>query len=329
MSKPDLRIFGNALGWAISAALVVAALGLLLAIQSVGEPTPPTEFSARPEFAQPLSLPIAPQVLLGPTAPQDAAILYRQAVEVFRRHPDAYLIFVKAGRAGDVGQVEPALEVLRRAAALRTPRLFADDPGQIVGYHPDVMLEQLLLLGNSAVRAGLLAGGAGDWRGAVGDFRAALALGTALYEERLTFAELAAGLELIGRSAPSLTTALARGGDAAGAKAARQFDDGRIDYVNEHVWPVENVIGAIDQDPIARNAGDIAYLAQKPMPERMWRVEAILKLGRYRFDAGRAADQRAAPRILAKIAEQDQDPVIRAAAKAAMSLTLENYRTID
>jgi hypothetical protein len=122
---------------------------------------------------------------------------------------------------------------------------------------------------------------------------------------------------------------LQKQGDTAGAAALRQFDESRIDYVVNHVLPLQNVIGAIDQNLIAKNAGDIALLAQKPLPERMWRVEAILKLGRYRFDAARAADQRAVPKILKEIAAGNRDPAIQAAAKAALGLTLDSYRMID
>jgi hypothetical protein len=59
----------------------------------------------------------------------------------------------------------------------------------------------------------------------------------------------------------------------------------------------------------------------------MFRVEAILKIGRYRFDAARKGDQLAAPRVLRRLAD-DPDPVIQAAANAALALTLEQYRTI-
>jgi hypothetical protein len=332
MSKVDLRIFGNTLGWAISAALVVAALGLVSAIDAVGQPTPPTEFSRRSEFSEMLSLPIAPEIFLRSADDQDAAVVYRQALAIYRQHPDVYLIFAKTGRATDLGQIEPALGPLRDGAGLRTPQLFADAPAAIVAYHPDIALEQYSTLGRCAVNAAVLAAERGDYAGAAADCRGAFALGTALYDERLSFAELTAGLDLLARSANGWAAALQKQGDSAGAAALRQFDERRIDYVINHVLPLQNVIGAIDQNLIAQNAGDIAKLAQaspKEVPERMWRVEAILKLGRYRFDAGRAADQRAAPQILKQIAARDHDPVIAAAVRAAQALTLDSYRLID
>jgi hypothetical protein len=81
-----------------------------------------------------------------------------------------------------------------------------------------------------------------------------------------------------------------------------------------------------DAPRIAANAGDVIRFA-KMAKERMFRVEAILKLGRYRFDSARGADQLAAPRILGEL-EKDPDPVIETAAEAALGLTIEQYRMI-
>ena len=61
----------------------------------------------------------------------------------------------------------------------------------------------------------------------------------------------------------------------------------------------------------------------------MWRVEAILALGRVRFFSGisrSAADQRAALAGVKRIAADDPDPIVRAAAEAARDLTAEQYR---
>jgi hypothetical protein len=60
----------------------------------------------------------------------------------------------------------------------------------------------------------------------------------------------------------------------------------------------------------------------------MWRIEAIFSTARYRFNAGRVADQRAAARILREILSNDSDPVIQTACSAGLSLTVEQYRTL-
>jgi hypothetical protein len=62
----------------------------------------------------------------------------------------------------------------------------------------------------------------------------------------------------------------------------------------------------------------------------MWRVEAILALGRMLFydcEGRRIGDQRGASRALTNHLT-DKDPVIRAAAKAALDLTREQMRTL-
>jgi hypothetical protein len=331
-------MFGNSLGWSISGLLVVAMIGLLVGVQSIARPTPATGFSQRAEFSEELKLPISAGTVLGSRSGEagvgsdGAAALYGRAVEVYGGRPDAYLMFAKTGRVGGLADVEPALAILRDAAGLvgeLSPRLFAKEPKSVVGYRADRRFEDLATLGRCAARAGLVQGNAGNWQAAVGDLRAAFALGVMFYNERLTYYELSCGLELMARGTAHLAEAEEKVGDHFAAEAVRQFDAARIRYVNEHVLPVHDVLGAIDQSMIALNAGDVRVLAQRKMPERMWRVEAILKLGRYRFDAGRTADQRMAPRILRRIVQTEGDPVVRAAAEAALGLTIEEYRTIQ
>ena len=90
------------------------------------------------------------------------------------------------------------------------------------------------------------------------------------------------------------------------------------------------VISSIDQNVIRQHTGDIFEIANRSQ-ERMWRVEAILKLGRMKFDVGgnrgRFGDQAGAKRYL-KSRVSDPDPFIKTAAKAAKDLTIEQYRSM-
>jgi hypothetical protein len=97
-------------------------------------------------------------------------------------------------------------------------------------------------------------------------------------------------------------------------------------YDHDVVEPIYEVLTSADPAKIAANAGDIFRFATRSR-ERMFRVEAILKLGRYRFNSARAADQMAAPRFL-RFLGHDADPAVRAAAQAAGGLTVEQYRMI-
>jgi hypothetical protein len=68
------------------------------------------------------------------------------------------------------------------------------------------------------------------------------------------------------------------------------------------------------------------------MQERMWRIESTLKLGRFKFHVGgqqhgRLADQTLAPTRLAAL-QNDPDPYVAAAARAAANLTQAEYNLI-
>ena len=98
------------------------------------------------------------------------------------------------------------------------------------------------------------------------------------------------------------------------------------DYDANHVQPIYQALVSAEQEDIALHAGDIFAFATGSK-ERMFRVEAILALGRLKFDAARGADQQAAPACI-KNASTDPDPVIQAAATAAGDLSVEDYRQI-
>jgi hypothetical protein len=88
------------------------------------------------------------------------------------------------------------------------------------------------------------------------------------------------------------------------------------------------VITSIDQNVIEDNVGNVFLLAQQGK-DHLWKTEAVLKLGRYKFNAGRASDQRAARRLLRAMAKDESlDPVTKAAATSARDLTIEDYRRL-
>jgi hypothetical protein len=64
----------------------------------------------------------------------------------------------------------------------------------------------------------------------------------------------------------------------------------------------------------------------------MWRIEAVLKLGHYKWNAGEpgnAADQRWAKRLAKQLMnDPSEDPLVRAAAKEAFELTKDRYLMI-
>src|SRR5205823_2056467 len=122
--------------------------------------------------------------------------------------------------------------------------------------------------------------------------------------------ECEAGLSLMGKSAVLLASLAEQSGDAARASQLRDFDAARIQYVKERIHPMLRVVRSIDPHVVGAHAGDLFVLARNSR-ERMWRVEAILALGRLRYFAGengRAANQRAAVIVLRELSN-DADPV--------------------
>jgi hypothetical protein len=113
-------------------------------------------------------------------------------------------------------------------------------------------------------------------------------------------------------------------GDEARAQAIAAFDQGRRTYFRDRVLPMESILETVDQATLEAHAGDVLFYARHAV-ERVWRVEAILSLGRYRFNAGKGADQRSAMTTIKELCE-DNDPVIQTAATAARDLTIEQYR---
>ena len=150
-------------------------------------------------------------------------------------------------------------------------------------------------------------------------------LGVKLCEERIRWREFEAGAELV-RDGAYLIHKL----DSARAQAA-SVDGGMKQILQDRCSPRWTVIGSIDQDVIGRTAGDVFYIA-KNSPERLWRIEALLKLGRYKFNAGnygRSGDQRWSKITVRRMAnDASLDPVLRTAAKAANDLTLPQFNMI-
>jgi hypothetical protein len=329
-------MWGNRLGWTISAVILLAYIaGFGWLVRGMNTASAATAFVNEAPATSPLALPVSPvSALPSMTDPADAATLLRQAIDHYRRNQQAYDRFLTSP-PGSAAGLPPSdvrgVDLLVQATPMSTSTLFAQQPESIVGYGPRADLEALSKLGDAAVRLGLLRqnGDAGQKQQAVKYYEAAFSLGAKLVSERVTYAELMQGLRLMGDSAVHLAKLARAAGDTKRAQAFANFNAGRQSFYRASVEPMARVLNSIDSRVIQDHAGDVIYLAQKA-PERVWRVEAILAMGRMRFfvgENGRAGDQRVADRVL-KMLVQDSDPVIRTAAQAASALTIEEYRTL-
>jgi hypothetical protein len=154
-------------------------------------------------------------------------------------------------------------------------------------------------------------------------YEAAFSLGIKLYRERITWAELDAGLSLMAENARLIAALSDELNQAQRARYAREFDAARAAYVKDRLLPTQHILSSPDSRLIERHSGDVFHFAYHA-PERLWRIEAILRLGRYRFHSERLGDQRIANRVIEQLL-RDPDPFIRTAAAAARDLTLEQY----
>jgi hypothetical protein len=314
-------MWGNVLGWKISAAIFVVAMGLALWLRGQMEMTGPTGLSLNEKNLEELSPPVDAEGIVAQDEPGDAGENYEKAAKLYAEDSDACDEY---GRKAE-GPPPPAMQMVIDAMHFSKMDLFAKNPASIIDYqadHPD--LENLSSVGEDMEKAALLLNRAGKQDEARKLLQADYAMGKNLVEERLNYDEFSHGM---GRMDGALT-ALADL-EPAGSHKAQELQDqanAMVNFEQQNIRPVYEVLASIDPMKVAANAGDV-YRFSILAKERMFRVEAILKVGRYRFNAARPADQLGAPRYLRLLA-RDPDPVIQAAAQAATGLTLEQYRMI-
>ncbi len=314
-------MWGNALGWKISAVVFVAAIALGAWLHGQMQITDPTELSLDPKNLAALSPPQPPEAIVEQNVPGDAGEKYSAAVANFDDDADACEAFAE----NPTGPAPRPMQLVMDATHLSSMNLFDKNPAEIVDYQSDhPPLDNLEKLGGEMESAALRLGRAGKKDESRSFLSAAYALGQNLFRERVDYDEFSGGMGLM----DGATTALAEMEPAGSPrrKMLQEQQSAMVDFDQDRVRPIYDVLASADPQKIAANAGDVFRFATKAR-ERMFRVEAILKLGRYRYDAARQADQLAAPRFLRRLS-RDSDPVIRAAANAAANLTVEQYRMI-
>ena len=323
-------MWGNSLGWAISLLIVLLTGGWIYLIERGSALTPPTSFSTDPANFEPLRLPEPPRNVLAATSDADAGPLYRKAIDMYEWDRATYTNFAATGTldsplAAKLTAIEPIVE----ASSCAKMNLFAANPAELVSYaNRKPSLEALETLGRVCIdRLALLSQRAGKAEDALKYYRAGFALGLHLARERITWAELDLGLQLLGKTAPMLAKLSEEQGRPADAAAYRDFDAQRIRF-SESILPTLRIVRSIDPKVVGAHSGDVFALAERSK-ERMWRVEAVLALGRLRHFAGEggtARNQRVATAFLRDAAENDADPILRAAAASARDLTVEEHR---
>lgn len=326
-------MWGNSLGWSISAVLVLLTGALVYVTMSAARPARATAWSDDPRHFDAIELPAPPPGALPPpsTSDADAGNFYRRAIDAVLVSRTIYERFAESGTlASPEAQQLNAIELLVQGSACRRMTLFASRPDQVINYdHQKPAIDALRLLGRVTLdRLGLLSQRAGRADDAAKYYRAGFALGWHLSQERVAYAELDVGLELLAKSAPALARLAEEAGRTEEAAALLDFDARRAAITSERIDPVLRVARNIDPKIVGAQAGDLFELSTRSK-ERMWRAEAVLALGRLRYFAGAGGTvgtQRAANRRVTEMAKDEPDPIVRAAAKAARDLTPEQHR---
>jgi hypothetical protein len=322
-------MWGNRLGWGISAAISVVMVGLMALLQSSGTTASDmtAKFAADPQNLAPLSLTPAPDTILtSMTDTGDSADLYREAITLYEKSPALY----QSVNPRQIDMLE-ACDKVAEATHLKDMTLFSKDPGKVINFEREkTPIEELRKVGDATATKALMLKAKKDTDGARKYAEAAFALGAKMYKERVVYEELDAGLGIMGAACGVLGGLAQDAGDKERVAQITAFVEARIKFSEpgkSRVYDLHKITKTIDGKISGERAGDVLAVAEKSK-ERMWRVEACLQLARtHRFvgDEGRAADQRYAQLLLRKIAENDPDPVVKIAAAKARDITDDEY----
>jgi hypothetical protein len=323
-------MFGNQLGWIISFCVAVAGTFLGFQLLLLAQPTSPTGWVQK--TVQPLQLADLAKGVLDPMTDlkDDAGDLYRHAISDYQRHKTAYQELQKTRDFDESDIAELAgMDDLVKAAACPAMDLFRSKPDEIVGYSTSVdSLDDLEEIKKAVENVIALAMYDKRYDVAHKYANALMALGYHLYVERVAYIELSAAENFMGTGcAALLQTAKAEHADAK-ISALQNFDQARKDEFANKIEPVYQIISGEGQQDIGEHAGDMFELAGDEDVDRVWRVEAIRKIGRLQRNAEKQADQTKAPKFLDKLAaDTKQDPVIRATAIKARNITAYDYQS--
>ena len=336
-------MFGNRLGWSISAVIVLVTAVVLVMLSRYGEPSLPGELG-RNAASHTITMPVEPAALARHmTEGFDPGPVYQEAVAAYAADPEAYDGHdrIKATEDERLAKLRPGLDLLVKASQSKVPNVFGANPREVINYDPDrPKINALRKLGKSAIYVGLLYNREKKPDEARRLYEAAYALGAKLYHERLIWEEFDAGLELLGDT----SQALSRLGEATAqpelVSIYGTFNRQRMELYEQRVKPLHHAVKALnpytaDMIAIAMNGGD-----------HLWRVEATLALGRCQWSAshydvpypavppkdipegsGHFGDQQAARKAL-DLLINDADAGVRIAAELARNLTVEQFRKL-
>jgi hypothetical protein len=312
-------MFGNRLGWGISAAIYMVAAAFLWFVYHRGtDETPPTAVGEN-AASYTMKLDVDPRTIATwMTEDGSGADAYKEAIDAYMRDPQAYDRYDGKLDTPSHQRVKPALQALLKARAFKGPGVFADRKGALITYDADrpELKEALFALRDVAGKVGRGLQARGETRQAREIYEAMFTLGAKMWDERLVYDEMFEARQWLG-----VTRWLSEIADPAERANMAAFEGQFIPFFKKQVDPPYKALAVAlphtgDALALARRAGD-----------PMWRVQAALALGRCKFTAKTAADQSGAKRELQRLMS-DPDPRVALAAKLAHELTVEQFRIL-
>ena len=311
-------MWGNLRGWIISAIMMAATVGIFYALAM-----PPAESKAGgyvPGAYRPIAIPGQDPATIVPAGTKDcnAGELYQQAIDEYQKSSKSY----EELAAGN-GPVPRGVELVAQAADCGQMHLFDRHLNEIINYNDHKpWIDALAALGQATSDIGLRLRDS-DVSASQKYFAAAFLLGERLYQERIAWPEVAQGLSIMSTAAGGLAELAEKQGDTTRRDLLNHFKEAANHYETDELQQkVASPLGNPIESYASKYAGDIFSVARSDNADRVWRVEAILHLGRYRWNVAsdKRGDQLAAPKELAKL-EASSDPVIREAVRQAENLS--------
>ena len=322
-------MWGNRLGWIISSGMIVLTAVILLMLTRMDTISSPSNFGRNASNFGPLP-PIGDvSAVMTFDQPGDAGPLYKRAISAHASNERLFRNFLEARtpklEKATLNSMAGAFDALKSASKMQSMTLFAAEPAEVINYDSTKgPLPRLKTVGEAAILAALHLR-TEDPQEANALAEAVFSLGYKLFNERVTWQECWAGVELMSKAAAEMSRVAEKAKNTERVAQIATFTASKNAFV-EATTPTVRALTTPDAKVMGQYVGDIFVIAESS-PERMWRVEAIRKLGviRYARIAGkRKGDQLGALRAAKKYAE-DPDKVIATAGKVASELTLAEF----
>lgn len=351
------QAFGSPLGWFLAGVVVVVVVAGLAVVHRARSATPTTAVFADASLWQtaPLAVDLDPVLTrIGPagegllSSNQDTGEHYREAIDLFvssRPHRLGLEDFLRPGttRSAKDENVLGFFEMIEQGGAGKAATIFAGEPEVLINY--DRGLERLRALeqiGQAALKqASLLIS---ETRDAPDDaarqrgrdearrlFAVTAALGQALQREQIIYKEFEAGGEFLSAGLGGLIGLAKLEQNKDVERAVKGQRDALSATMAGPITTTWEAIATIN-DPAKLNdaadihAGDVLAIASRNEAHPMWRVEAILRTGKLRFDATRPGDAVFANRLLEALETAVTDEHQKLALEQATDLTKEQMR---